>query len=53
MGKVELMGHLDSTASFTFYYPTPDLFFVGDVNQMAKSALPARLVMQLAISIRL
>ena len=52
MGKGELLGHSGSTGSFAFYYPASDLFFVGDVNQMAKPALPVRLVMRLAMSIR-
>ncbi|OZU87023.1 hypothetical protein CIL03_18970 [Virgibacillus indicus] len=52
MGKGELLGHSGSTGSFAFYYPASDLFFVGDVNQMANPALPVRLVMRLAMSIR-
>jgi CubicO group peptidase (beta-lactamase class C family) len=50
MGKGELIGHSGSTGSFAFYYPTKDLFFVGDLNQMANSALPVRLSMQLAMA---
>lgn len=52
MGKGELLGHSGSTGSFAFYYPESDLFFVGDVNQMANPALPVRLAMRLAMSIR-
>ncbi|WP_068674037.1 serine hydrolase [Oceanobacillus sp. Castelsardo] len=50
MGKGELLGHSGSTGSFAFYYPASDLFFVGDVNQMARPAIPVRLVMRLAIN---
>ncbi|PIC62985.1 hypothetical protein CSV79_14270 [Sporosarcina sp. P13] len=52
MGKGELLGHSGSTGSFAFYYPESDLFFVGDVNQMAQPALPVRLAMRLAMSVR-
>lgn len=52
MGKGELLGHSGSTGSFAFYYPASDLFFVGDVNQMANPALPVQLVMRLAMSVR-
>ena len=52
LGKGELVGHSGSTGSFAFYYPQKDLFFVGDVNQLANPALPIRLVMRLAISIK-
>lgn len=51
MGKGELVGHSGSTGSFAFYYPTMDLFLVGDVNQMANPALPIRLAMRLAMTI--
>jgi D-alanyl-D-alanine carboxypeptidase len=50
MGKGELIGHSGSTSSFAFYYPIRDLYFVGDLNQMANAALPVRLSMQLAVS---
>ena len=50
MGKGELIGHSGSTGSFAFYYPIKDLFFVGDINQMADAALPIRLSMQLAMA---
>lgn len=52
MGKGELLGHSGSTGSFAFYHPVSDLFFVGDVNQMANPALPVRLAMRLAMSLR-
>lgn len=48
-GKGELYGHSGSTGSFAFYDPEKDLFFVGDVNQMANPAIPVMLVMQLAV----
>lgn len=50
MGKGELLGHSGSTGSFAFYYPLKDLFFVGDLNQMANPALPVRLAIQLALA---
>lgn len=50
MGKGELIGHSGSTGSFAFYYPRKDLFFVGDVNQMADASLPVRLSIQLAMA---
>jgi hypothetical protein len=50
MGKGELIGHSGSTGSFAFYYPSKELFFVGDVNQMADPSIPIRLSMQLAIA---
>lgn len=52
MGEGELLGHSGSTGSFAFYHPLSDLFFVGDVNQIANPAIPIRLVMQLAMSVR-
>lgn len=51
-GQGALLGHCGSTGSFAFYHPAKELFFVGDVNQMANPALPVRLAIQLAISIR-
>lgn len=45
--KGELVGHLGSTGSFAFYYPQKDLFFVGDICQMANPALPIRLLIKL------
>ena len=52
MGKGELLGHSGSTGSFAFYYPHKDLYFVGDINQMANPALPIRLVMKLAMAVK-
>lgn len=52
MGKGELIGHSGSTGSFAFYYPLNGLFFVGDVNQMSNPALPIRLGMRLAFSMK-
>lgn len=52
MGRGELAGHSGSTGSFAFYYPAKDLFFVGDVNQMANPALPIRLAMRLAFAVK-
>lgn len=52
MGKGELLGHSGSTGSFAFYYPHKDIFMVGDLNQMTKQALPIRLVIQLAMSLK-
>lgn len=51
MGKGELIGHSGSTGSFAFYYPEKEMFFVGDVNQMATPALPVRTAIQLAMSV--
>lgn len=51
MGKGELVGHDGSTGSFAFYYPEKDVFFVGDVNQMAKP-IGIRLAMQLAMALK-
>ncbi len=51
-GRGELLGHCGSTGSFAFYHPSKQLLFVGDVNQMANPALPVRLAIQLAISIK-
>ena len=52
MGKGELVGHSGSTGSFAFYYPMRDLFFVGDLNQMANPSLPIRISMQLAMAVK-
>jgi len=51
-GKGELIGHSGTTGSFTFYYPYKDLYFVGDVNQMANPGLAIRLVMRLAMAVK-
>lgn len=50
IGKGELIGHSGTTGSFAFYYPHKDLFFVGDLNQMANPSLPIKLVMKLAMA---
>ncbi|MBM4763719.1 serine hydrolase domain-containing protein [Bacillus sp. B15-48] len=52
MGKGELVGHSGSTGSFAFFYPDKELFLVGDANQLANPALPIRMAMRLAISIK-
>ncbi|MCL2510755.1 MAG: beta-lactamase family protein [Bacteroidales bacterium] len=52
MGKGELIGHSGISGSFAFYYPEKDLFFVGDLNQMAKPELPIRLLIKLAMSVK-
>jgi len=52
MGKGELIGHSGSTGSFAFYYPRKDLYFVGDVNQMANPALSIQLLLKLAFSLK-
>ncbi|WP_202623864.1 serine hydrolase domain-containing protein [Sporotomaculum syntrophicum] len=49
-GKGEIKGHSGSTGSFAFYYPVKDLFFVGDLNQMANAALPIKLSMRIAMT---
>jgi len=50
MGKGELMGHTGSTGSFAFYYPSKELYMIGDLNQMMKPALPVRLAMRVAMA---
>ncbi len=50
MGKGEIKGHSGSTGSFAFYYPVKDLYFVGDLNQMANAALPVRFSMRIAMT---
>lgn len=52
MGKGELIGHSGSTGSLAFYYPEKDLYFTGDVNQMANPGLPIRLLMKLAMAVK-
>lgn len=52
MGQGELVGHSGSTGSLAFYYPNQEMFFVGDVNQTMSPAIPVRLAMQLAMSMR-
>lgn len=48
-GKGQLIGHSGSTGSYAFYNPETDLYFVGDLNQMAKPTYPVRLAIQLAL----
>jgi len=52
MGKGELIGHSGSTGSLAFYYPRRDLYFVGDVNQMANPALSIQLLLKLAFYLK-
>ncbi|GAA0596096.1 hypothetical protein GCM10009001_10250 [Virgibacillus siamensis] len=52
MGSGVLIGHSGSTGSLAFYYPKKDLFFTGDINQMANPAIPVRLAMRLAMSMK-
>jgi CubicO group peptidase (beta-lactamase class C family) len=52
MGKGELIGHSGSTGSFAFYYPHKDLFFVGDVNQLANPGLSFPLLLKLAMAVK-
>lgn len=47
--KIKLLGHAGSTGSFAFYAPEKDLFFVGDLAQMASPSKGVRFVMQSAI----
>lgn len=48
-GSGELLGHSGTSGSFAFYYPKNEIFFVGDLNQLAKPSWPIRFVMQLAM----
>ena len=50
MGKGELLGHSGSTGSFTFYYPEKNLYFTGNMSQIARPDMPIRLVMRLAMA---
>lgn len=34
--KGELLGHMGATGTYAYYYPEKDLYFVGDVNQLAR-----------------
>lgn len=47
--KVTLIGHSGSTGSFAFYCPDKDMFFVGDVPQIANPSICIRLVMRAAL----
>ncbi|MCL2115472.1 MAG: beta-lactamase family protein [Methanobrevibacter sp.] len=51
-GKGELIGHSGTTGSFAFYYPHKDLYFVGDLNQMADPGLPIKLAMKLSMKLK-
>lgn len=44
--KYTLLGHSGSTGSFAFYCPEKDLFFVGDLAQIASPSICVRLVMR-------
>ena len=52
-GKGELLGHSGTTGSFAFYYPLQDLYFVGNLNQLAVPSLPIKLLMQLAMKAKM
>ena len=52
MGKGELIGHSGATSCGAFYYPYKDLFFVCDFNQLANPAIPIKLTMRLAMSVK-
>lgn len=49
-GKGELLGHSGTTGSFAFYYPQKEMFFTGNLNQMAHPSYAIRLVMRLAMA---
>lgn len=51
VGKGELLGHTGSTGTFAFYYPQKDLYMVGDMNQLANSALPIRFFLRLVMGV--
>jgi len=51
-GKGELIGHSGATSCGAFYYPYKDLFFVCDFNQVANPAIPIKLTMRLAMSVK-
>ncbi|MGL5676555.1 MAG: serine hydrolase domain-containing protein [Cellulosilyticaceae bacterium] len=36
--KGELIGHMGASGTYAYYYPEADLYFVGDVNQLARPA---------------
>lgn len=46
--KGELIGHMGATGTYAYYYPEKDLYFVGDVNQLAKPGQTFILPMKLA-----
>ncbi len=43
-----LLGHSGIAGSFAFYDPAKDLFFTGNLNQIADPSLPIRIVVKLA-----
>lgn len=51
-GEGELIGHSGTTGSFAFYYPSKDLFFVGNFNQMSDPSIPIRFSMKLAMNLK-
>ena len=52
MGSGELLGHTGATGSFALYYPSKNLFFVGDFNQAAKPGLPIMTAVNLATKLK-
>ncbi len=48
--KITLVGHSGSTGAFSFYCPDKDLFFVGDIPQIADPSICIRFVMRAAMS---
>lgn len=46
----EMVGHSGSSGSFAFYYPSKDLYFVGDMCQFAKPALPIQFLIKSAFT---
>jgi len=52
MGSGELLGHTGATGSFAFYYPSKNLFFVGDFNQATKPGLPIMTAVNIATKIK-
>lgn len=49
--KVTLIGHCGSTGSFAFFCPEKDLYFVGDLPQIASAGGGVRLAMRCALAI--
>lgn len=48
--KDTLVGHSGSTGAFAFYCPQKDLFFVGDIPQIASPSICVRLAMRAALA---
>jgi CubicO group peptidase (beta-lactamase class C family) len=46
--KGELIGHMGGSGSFAYYYPEYDLYFVGDVSQIARPGLIFTIPLRLA-----